>query len=155
MWPYLVLWRSTMFLLLMGLGNFLRFSCTHCYCLGHKLALNVWFWFKNSKWIMSPWCHHILSITFFSMKLCLWSKLQRFTLVNSLLLCWNKTHFFLSPIMIFLRNGSFLSWKKTYGFLIFIILFNKSMRKPNTQFVHFCYLFQMVANCKLECEVEC
>ena len=96
-------WRNTLFLLLMSAIRFLaRFS----FCWELKSVLSVWLGFKNSKWIIPWWSHHIHSITFL-----LWISTVS---LNSAI----KTDFFITCNVI-------VPWKKTCHWRceIFFILF--------------------------------
>ena len=101
--------------------------------------------------MIQPYTQH----NFASIKLCPWSKHQRFVFDSSLLFGLNiviKDPFFITFNNIFENQVISLLWKKTcrYGYTIFLILLTKSMRDLNAHLACFSYLFQVAIDCGLE-----
>ena len=88
---------------------------------------------------------------FSSMKLHLWDRLWKF--LSFALNFVIKDPFFTTFNDIREKWIISLHWKKTYryGYALFLILLTQSMQNPNAQFVHFSNLFQVAADCGLEC----
>ena len=138
-------------------GVFMEDFYAHFAAVEIMSALSVWLWFKNSKSIIPmilPYTQH----NFSSMKLCLWSRLWKFILVNPLPFALNivrKDPSFITCNDILEKWVISLPWKKTccYGYVIFLILLTKCMRKLNAQLSHFFYPFQVIVDCRLRCVV--
>ena len=86
------------------------------------------------------------------MKLHLWGILQEFIFVIPTIYSFKYCH--KRPICkdILKKWVIYLPWKTYwYGYAIFLIFLTKSMRNPNTQLVHFSYLFEVASDCRLGC----